>query len=172
LRQEPTELAEFHCMLMLTKVCHRLGPFDERLLSMHEHEDVCLAVRSLGGTVYFEPRSVVTYVPPSPLTWLDFPYFMLRWSEAWNSASHRHFERKWRLGNNDKSMSLARDWARDHRWMRLKLIRGAARRFCRLCGWPPNRIEQAVLFPPETRISNWVVRFLSKDAHKRAISDP
>lgn len=46
-------------MLILTEACRRAGPFDERLFSMHEHEDFCLAVRERGGSVYFEPRYLV-----------------------------------------------------------------------------------------------------------------
>jgi GT2 family glycosyltransferase len=167
LRPEPTELAEFHCMLMLTAACQRLGPFDEELLSMHEHEDVCLAVRECGGTVYFEPRSVITYVPPPPFAWSFRPFFMLRWSTAWNSASQRHFQTKWGLHKNDRSLLIEHEWAEDHRRKSLRLVRGAARRLCRLCGWQPNRIEQAFILPLEARLNRYLVRFLPADGEAK-----
>lgn len=154
----PTEFAEFHCMLMLTEAFERVGPLDEQLFSMHEHEDVCLAVRECGGTVYFEPRSVVRYVSPPPFAWSDLPYYMLRWSEAWNAASHEHFENKWRLRKNDNSIQLEREWARDHRRTPLRTLRGAARRLCRLCGLQPNTMEQAFILPLEARLNRYLVR--------------
>ncbi|MEP6913741.1 MAG: glycosyltransferase [bacterium] len=161
LRPQTSELAEFHCMLMLTKAYQEVGPFDERLWSMYEHEDVCLKVRESGGTVYFEPRSVITYVPPTEFCWSDLPFFMLRWSEPWNSASQRHFQNKWGLHKNDKSLSIAREWARDHRRIPLRLVRGATRRFCRICGWQPDRIERTCIFPSEERLNRYLVGLLS-----------
>jgi glycosyltransferase involved in cell wall biosynthesis len=163
LQAGPTDFAEFHCMLMRIETFERVGPLDEQLLSMHEHEDVCLAVRECGGLVYFEPRSVVRFVFPPPLALSDLPYFMLRWSEAWNSASHKHFENKWRLRKNDRIIRLEREWARDHRRTPLRILRGAARRLCRLLGWQPNRIEQALIFPVEMRLNRYLVRLLLAD---------
>jgi GT2 family glycosyltransferase len=163
----PSEFAEFHCMLVLTKAFERVGPLDELLFSMHEHEDLCLTVRECGGTVYFEPRSVVRYVSPPPFAWSDLPYYMLRWSEAWNSASHEHFENKWRLRKNDNSLQLEREWARDHRRTPLRLFRGAARRLCCLCGWQPNRIERAFILPLEARLNRFLVRLLLADRQRK-----
>ena len=54
-----------------------------------------MAARKAGGSVYVEPKAVTSYVPPPPCEWWDLPYFMLRWSEAWNVASARHFNEKW-----------------------------------------------------------------------------
>jgi GT2 family glycosyltransferase len=160
LRRQTSELAEFHCMLMLTEAYHGVGPFDERLWSMHEHEDVCLKVRECGGTVYFEPGSVSTYVSPE-FSWSDLPFFMLRWSEPWNTASQRHFQNKWGLPGDDRSTSIAREWARDHRWIPLRLVRSAVRRFCRVCGWPPDTLEQKYIFPSEERLNRYLVGLLS-----------
>ena len=158
---QPSELAEFHCMLILTEAGRRIGPFDERLFSMHEHEDFCLALRERGGSVYLEPRSVVTYVSPPPFAWSDLPFFMLRWSEAWNSSSHEHFRNKWGLGKDDKNMTIARDFARNHRRLPLRLARGVARRLSRVCRWQPDSMEQRCLFPAEARVNRYLVRLLS-----------
>jgi len=54
-----------------------------------------------GGTVYLEPEALVNWVTPPPLAWSELPYFMLRWSDAWNRASLRHFRQKWRLVEGD-----------------------------------------------------------------------
>ncbi len=170
LHAQATELAEFHCMLLLTEACRRLGPFDEQLLSMHEHEDLCLTVREMGGTVYFEPDSIIIYVPPPPFAWSDLPFFMLRWSEAWNSASRGHFQNKWRLQKNDKSVLLESQWAEDHRRIPLRLVRGAARRLCRFSGLRPDRIDQAILLPLERRLNRYLVQAVS--ANNQNGADP
>lgn len=95
LQRRAWDYAEFHCMLMRTEILQRLGPLDEKLLSLHEHIDIGMAVREAGGSVYIEPRAVTSYVPPPPYEWFDVPYFMLRWSEVWNLATVRHFNEKW-----------------------------------------------------------------------------
>jgi hypothetical protein len=113
LKREQCDYAEFHCMLVRTEVFDRLGPLDEELLSLHEHIDFCLGVRNAGGSVYIEPKAVTTYIPPPPCEWWDLPYFMLRWSEAWNLATVRHFNTKWGMSSvrhiSDKSNSDPED---------------------------------------------------------------
>lgn len=161
LHRQRSEFGEFHCMLISTEAGHRTGPFDERLLSMHEHEDFCLAVRQRGGSVYFEPLSVITYIAPPPFAWSDLPFFMLRWSEGWNFDSHQHFQAKWELRKDDPNLVIARQWARDHRRMPLRLMRGVARRLSRLCKWQPEIMEQRCLFPAEERLNRYLVRLLS-----------
>jgi hypothetical protein len=123
LHRRPCDYVEFHCALVRNEVFERLGPLDERLLSLHEHIDLGLLVRTAGGSVYIEPLAVVTYVPPPPCDSCDFPYFMMRWSDAWNRATIRHFKEKWgysRLGFFGDPASLDGEdtilrWARGHR---------------------------------------------------------
>jgi GT2 family glycosyltransferase len=86
---------EFHCLLVRTDVFGKVGPLDEELRSVHEHIDFCMEVRRAGGTVYLEPKSRTSYIPPPPCTWWDLPFFMMRWSEEWNVATARHFNTKW-----------------------------------------------------------------------------
>ncbi len=123
LHRRPCDYVEFHCALVRNEVFGRLGPLDEQLLSVHEHIDLGLLVQKAGGSVYFEPRSVISYVPPPPYDSGDFPYFMMRWSEQWNLATIRHFKEKWGFsslrffgdpvtpGNEDTILR----WARGHR---------------------------------------------------------
>ncbi len=123
LQRSVWDYAEFHCMLMRTDVFARLGLLDEKLLSHQEHIDLCLEVQKAGGAVYIEPKAVTTYIPPSPSEWSDLPYFMLRWSEAWNSRTVQHFNQKWNVATvrffTDKAAPEADHttsrWARGHR---------------------------------------------------------
>lgn len=90
LARAPTEMCEFHCVLVRANVFERLGKLDESLMSSHEHIDLCLKVREAGGSVFFEPKSVVTYIPKK-LRPYEIPYFMLRWSNSWTRQSLDHF---------------------------------------------------------------------------------
>lgn len=95
LTRKQWDYAEFHCMLVRTNLLDSIGPFDDRLLSLQEHIDFCMTVQKAGGSVFLDPLAVTSYVPPPPGDWRDLPYYMLRWSEAWNVASVRHFNEKW-----------------------------------------------------------------------------
>jgi GT2 family glycosyltransferase len=100
LKQTETELCEFHCMLVQTQFLKEIGCFDEALMNTKEHLDFCMKVRQAGGTVYFEPESLVTYVPESQLHWTDLHYYMLRWSDAWELESLAHLKQKWDLAED------------------------------------------------------------------------
>lgn len=95
LERTPTELAEFHCTLIRTSIFDRLGPLDEGMLNTKEHLDFCMSVLEAGEQVYFEPDSVVTYVPGPPLERSDLVFYMLRWSDDWTLRSLHHFRDKW-----------------------------------------------------------------------------
>lgn len=100
-KRQETGLAEFHCMLVRTELFDQIGLLDEGLLNTKEHVDLCITVVQNGGTVYFEPSSLVTYVPGPPLKWSDIPFYMLRWSDAWELASLKHLREKWNLTEDD-----------------------------------------------------------------------
>jgi GT2 family glycosyltransferase len=97
LQRQETELAEFHCVLVRRGIFDRLGPLDEGMLNTKEHLDFCMTVREAGETVYFEPASLVTYVPGPPLELTDLPFYMLRWSDAWQLNSLHRLRDKWNL---------------------------------------------------------------------------
>lgn len=97
LHRMPTELTEFHLMLVRTEIFTRVGKFDEQMLNTKEHLDFCLLVSQAGGSIYFEPASVATYVPGPPLEWTDLHFFMLRWSDAWTLGSLNRMREKWNL---------------------------------------------------------------------------
>ncbi|NJO39265.1 MAG: glycosyltransferase [Cyanobacteria bacterium CRU_2_1] len=100
LQRQKTELAEFHCVLVRTEIFDRLGSLDEKILNTKEHLDFCMSVIQAGGTVYFEPNCIVTYVPGPPLEWSDLHYYMLRWSDAWTLASLHRIRDKWNLAED------------------------------------------------------------------------
>lgn len=97
LRRGPTELAEFHCMLVRMDALRAIGYLDEAMRNTREHLDLCLAVAARGGTIWLEPDSLVTYLNDAPIGLRDIPYFMLRWSDAWERQSLLRFRQKWDL---------------------------------------------------------------------------
>jgi GT2 family glycosyltransferase len=100
LQRTATELSEFHCMLVRTGVFEMIGKFDETIPNTKEHLDFCMTVIEAGGSVYFEPQSVATYVPTTALKWSDLHYYMLRWSDAWELTSLSRLRQKWNLAED------------------------------------------------------------------------
>ncbi len=126
LRREPCELIEFHCMLARTDVLKELGSLDEGFLNTREHVDICLTVRKAGGSVWFEPKSIVTNVVAPPFAWSDIPFYLMRWSDSWAQATLKHFEQKWNLDSN--GVQLMNNWLRPHRQVPLRRLRGGLHR--------------------------------------------
>jgi GT2 family glycosyltransferase len=100
LQRTQTELAEFHCVLVRTEVFEQIGPLDEAMLNTREHEDLCMTVAAAGGTIYFEPEAIATFVPAPPLHWTDMHFYMLRWSDAWTMGSLNRLREKWNLSED------------------------------------------------------------------------
>jgi GT2 family glycosyltransferase len=100
LKRTETELSEFHCTLVRTNIFEQLGYLDEQMLNTKEHLDFCMSVANVGGKIYFEPDSVVTYVPAPPIKWSDLQFYMLRWSDAWTLASLERIREKWDLSED------------------------------------------------------------------------
>ncbi len=100
LQRRQTELCEFHCALVRTEIFDRIGKFDEAMLNTREHVDFCMTVAQAGGTVYFEPDCLATYVPASSLALSDWRLYMLRWSDAWELESLSHLRQKWDLAED------------------------------------------------------------------------
>ncbi len=127
LRREPTEHIEFHCVLLRTEVFKRLPLLDKKILSAPENVDLCLSVQEAGGSIYFEPNSIITYrgcggPTPPPVTAADRPYFLLRWSYAWNRASLEYFRRKWNLTKDDPYIQGQYRWIAGRRRTALKPV--------------------------------------------------
>lgn len=145
-----TELIEFHTLLVSRKVYQQLGPLDEGLMCNAEHGDLCLSVLQAGGSIWMEPDSEITYVPPKKLAAEDREFFFLRWSEAWLAANQQHFSHKWQLSQVKEARGPSRDWVGQHRRYGLASL-SAMRKF--LGRKLTRSIEKRVVAPLE-RIVN------------------
>jgi glycosyltransferase involved in cell wall biosynthesis len=158
LRRQPSEAAVFHCMLVRTDVLERLGGLDEELHVL-DHVDLCLRAQGEANGGWFEPRSVVMYVPPSPLRGSDVPYFLLRWSRAWIESSFAHFCCKWDIDPGDPGLDGNLRWLHDHRW---RLLGRPRQLLHRRAGEHATRAVEAAI---DTIVTNTLVR---RDARRRA----
>jgi GT2 family glycosyltransferase len=122
LARRTTGFFEFHCALLPLAVLQRLGPFDEELLSNHEHLDCSLQIRQAGGTIWVEPAARVTYVH-GLLDDDDLAYAGLRWSDDWNRRSTARFVEKWRIREDDPWRAASERWATGHRGHLFRLRR-------------------------------------------------
>ncbi len=164
LSRQPTGFVEFHAMLVRTAIFERLGPLDEGFSCTKEYLDFCMGVTRAGGQIYLEPESVVTFLthPPAPaLQWSDLPYFMLRWSDAWEGSNLRHFQQKWQL--QDSSYFQKRYQKLGQR-RRKELIKPIAKRFAFL-GKPAQKWLEHQLFQLEKQLNRWLTH-----RHGRAIA--
>ncbi|GGY37988.1 glycosyltransferase family 2 protein [Parvularcula lutaonensis] len=104
LERKETGVCEFHCVLVRRSIFDTIGPLDEEMCATKEHMDLCMSVHQAGGTVWFEPKSVVTYLFPTRQHAMeigDFPFFLVRWSPEWQRRSLEHFRDKWGLKNDE-----------------------------------------------------------------------
>jgi GT2 family glycosyltransferase len=99
-KRQPTQAIEFHCVLVRMEVFKELGLLDEQVMGIGQEDDLCLTVLQVGKPIYFEPASVITYVPPQTLAWSEMPFFYLRWSQAWCEVSIKRLREKWNLAED------------------------------------------------------------------------
>lgn len=95
---------EFHCFMADADFLRSQGGFDPKLTATKEYVDLAMIVARAGGSVWIEPKSRVTFLthPPQPVLKLsEVPYFMLRWSDAWELDSLKHLAGKWGLIENE-----------------------------------------------------------------------
>lgn len=129
----PTDVVEFHCLLVARAFLESLGGFDEGFLNTREHVDFCLSVVKAGGGIHMEPATKVTYLigsgparPPPRFSWPDIPFYLLRWSEAWSLSTLAHANAKWGLTEDHRSFIDA--WLIPHRRLALMPFRRWVRR--------------------------------------------
>ncbi|MEO1134270.1 MAG: glycosyltransferase [Cyanobacteria bacterium J06639_1] len=166
LQRSPTDFVEFHSMLVRTEIFDRIGLLDEGFPCTKEYIDFGMAVTLAGGSIYFEPTSVVTFLthPPAPLlAWSDLPYFMLRWSDAWERENLLHFQAKWNLANSKYFQRRLTKLG----WRRRKaLIDPIMQRFDWL-NQPTKTWLKKRLVTAEKQLNRWVT-----DRHDRAAPAP
>jgi hypothetical protein len=100
----------------------------------------------------------VTYIFDKPLTFSDYPYFMLRWSDAWEVSSLTRMREKWRLDDDGYFANRIsnRGWRRN-----LAIWRPVANMLS--FGWK-NRLLSRALFAFDRFMLN---RFISERYRRR-----
>ena len=134
--------AKSHCLLTRKDVLDRLGGFDEGFTSYQGHRDFSLDVVAAGGSMYFEPESVVVLRGPPPLAWSDLPLYLLRWSDAWLRPSIRHFADKWRISEDDYMLQGGVRFRNVERRKLLQPLQSVAQR---MFGWRGRRIADRLI---------------------------
>jgi len=164
LKRERTEVAEFHCLMARTEIFDKIGPFDEGMLAVRENLDFCLMVSQVGGTVYFEPASIITYLDGGPLKWSDMPFYVIRWSDEWTLASLHHFRDKWNLTEDAYFTRQYKNLA----WRRkVYLIQNTLLR--RVPSWRIRLLLEKLVFPVEEALTKGSV---ARQARRRARAVP
>jgi glycosyltransferase involved in cell wall biosynthesis len=172
LTRQQTGMCEFHCALARRSVFDRIGPLDEKMLSTKEHIDFCMTVRQSGGTVWFEPTSVITYVFPCrarPMAPEDWPFFALRWSNSYGRRSLEHFIAKWRLKTDPDYVARKRQIYIMRRWqgMLVPLMRKLpligrhdplAKKLARAVMFPERLVNEAMVARHDRRMARQACR--------------
>lgn len=146
LKRIETELAEFHSVLIRREIFQKIGYLDAKMLCTKEHLDFCMTVKEAGGSIYFEPDSLVTYVPGPPIELTDMYFYMLRWSDAWMYSSLENLRQKWGLVEDGYFKTKYNKKLGSRR--RRTIIRPLSYRFKKLgkkLGLKRKQIEQALL---------------------------
>jgi len=151
--RQRTGCAEFHCLMVRTEDFRRVGGLDEQMLSTRENLDFCMAIAAEGGTIYIEPRSRITYLPPLRMALADVPFFALRWSDEWDLASFKRFRNKWGLEDDRYFQTQYRNlgWRRRGLMMSGGLLRW-------LPYWRLRAGAERLLRPIERRINRIIAR--------------
>jgi len=159
-----TELLEFHCILLNLDQFPEKPPVDEKLYSMHEHNDLCLYVLKKEGPIIMDPKVKVTFLDPPPFKWYDLPVFFIRWSERWNRLSLYHFKKKWSLTDDDPSIPGALFYGSK---FRRKYLFPARKNISKLLGERmTDLLFRYCVYPLEKRINRLLVH---KDPLKRPV---
>jgi len=117
LERGPTSQIEFHSCLIRNEYLEKIGPLDEEIFSMADHEDVTMAIDAAGGTLFYEPESVIVYVLMAVVDKREWGYWQLRWSNEWNARSFDRFCAKWDLKRDEGWPQWAELWAtRERTW--------------------------------------------------------
>lgn len=171
MQRSQTELCEYHCMLVRMDIFAELGYLDEEMLNTKEHIDFCMQVMEAGHQVYFEPDSLVTYVPAVPLQWSDLHYYMLRWSNDWESKSLKRLRQKWDLAYDSyfRQKDKALGWRRRDTILSPivdRLTLGINNRFLK------KLVMFGLLAPVEKILNNYLTSRHAIAAKKRSQNNP
>lgn len=148
---EQIHLLEFHCALYDRAKLTAIGAFDDRLEAQGEHLDLTLRIDQAGGSIWLDPRALVTVEFPTSLGWRDISMYMGRWSRTVNRRSRARFMDKW---------NLADDAFLDPIWEFADL----ARSYPLLCiaGWVQQRTRRWTPEGISQRMDRWAGRYMAE----------
>lgn len=155
LSAKQTKLVEFHTVLVRKNIFETIGPLDEQLYSNCEHADLCLQVTQAGGTIWLEPQSVITYIPPRSLTASDRRYFHLRWSQRWSEQTGQRMAEKYGISRNASGIRWIAKWSGNHRRYSMPRLQRLKRA---LPGKLGKRFEKLLIAPIENQWNRWTHR--------------
>jgi GT2 family glycosyltransferase len=112
---QPTELVEYHALLLRTAF-GRIHPLhDPAIASLPETLDFSLAVQRWGGRCWLEPAALAVFLTPSRVSETDRPLFLHRWADHQQRRDIAHFRRKWGLGPWSWVLASQLSWVAAHR---------------------------------------------------------
>ena len=149
IRRKRIDYPESHCVLIDRQMLPNIEIFDE----VEPFDvDLGLTLRKHGCSVFFEPRSVVTYSAPPPWEVRDVPITVLRWDAASWNARNRRFAQKWQV-TYDSSAKRA-----SYRRQQIKL--GLVR-------WYPSRLTVGIT-NLGVRLANRIVTWMTRGRSRRS----
>lgn len=114
LKREKATMLEIHVLLARRDIFDKIGKFDEEILAFGDFHDICHEVNKAGGTIIYEPASIVSFYDPGTDLYVlekeDLPMYWLRWSEDWAERSLRRCAEKWNLDPNDPWLKHSSIW--------------------------------------------------------------
>jgi len=152
LTRRPTEMVEYHCLLLRKTFLDRLGFFDEDLKSTRDHHDLSLKAQEWGELVLSEPTAKVYYFHPPPFLWRELPYFLVRWSPLWNQISHHRMDTKWNITGSARNLGFLNS----HRRIHLENLRNTAQKVLgkKLTSW----FWMTILYPLESKLADYFAK--------------
>lgn len=111
----PTELVEYHALLLKTAFARAHPLHDPAIASAQEILDFSLAVQQHSGRCWLEPAAAAVFLNPSRVASADRPLFLHRWSDRVQRQGIHHFRHKWSLGPWSCVLGSQRAWVTAHR---------------------------------------------------------
>lgn len=158
------DATEFHCTLVRHSLLQQVE-LDEAFDSLESHIDLSVQIKALGGRVFIEPRSTVTFLNPAFVSGFDeddLKFYRYKWSEDYIAKTYiPRAKEKWNLDPKDPYLWAIWRWALYNRQVPFKwftsekglyriILKSAKLRF--YPSWLRGAIESFVLkatFPQE-----------------------
>jgi hypothetical protein len=92
----------------------RLGDLDEGLLTVADHDDLCMMAGRIGEKICVEPAVAARYDYSEPLLWCDMYFFLWRWCANRTRQSVNRFADKYQLAADEPYRKSIFKWAMKH----------------------------------------------------------